>query len=167
MFRTMNDFYATWKEEAKGTQQVLDALTDESLNQDFIEGHRNLGRLGWHLATTLEEMIEHTGLRFSAADFTKPVPDTAEEIAEAYRFTNQSMIMAMKNNWTDETLQEEYDMYGEKWTVATILKVLLLHQVHHRAQMIVLMRQAGLKVPGLYGPAKEEWAAMGAEPPEV
>lgn len=167
MFRTMNDFYADWKEEAKGTQQVLDALTDKSLHQDFTEGHRDLGRLGWHLATSLEEMVEHTGLKFSAADFSKPVPDTAEEIAEAYRFTNQSMIMAMKNNWTDETLQEEYDMYGEKWTVATILKVLLLHQVHHRAQMTVLMRQAGLKVPGLYGPAKEEWAAMGAEPPEV
>lgn len=167
MFRTMNDFYDTWKDEAKGTQQVLDALTDESLTQNFTEGHRNLGRLGWHLATTLEEMIEHTGLKFSAADFHKPVPEKAADIAEAYRFTNQSMITAMKDNWTDETLDEEFDMYGEKWTVATILKVLLLHQVHHRAQMTVLMRQAGLKVPGLYGPAKEEWAAMGAEPPQV
>ncbi|MFD1031733.1 DinB family protein [Metaplanococcus flavidus] len=167
MFRTMNDFYTTWKEEAKGTQQVLDSLTDESLQKNFTEGHRNLGRLGWHLATTLEEMVSHTGLQFSGADFSKPVPDTAEEIAEAYRFTNQSMIRAMKDNWTDETLQEEHDMYGEKWTVATILKVLLLHQVHHRAQMTVLMRQAGLKVPGLYGPAKEEWTAMGAEPPTV
>lgn len=167
MFRTMNDFYATWKEEAKGTQQVLDSLTDESLKQNFTEGHRNLGRLGWHLATTLEEMVSHTGLQFSGADFSKPVPDKAEDIAEAYRFTNQSMITAMKDNWTDETLQEEFDMYGEKWTVAKILKVLLLHQVHHRAQMTVLMRQAGLKVPGLYGPAKEDWAAMGAEPPAV
>jgi len=24
-----------------------------------------------------------------------------------------------------------------------------------------LMRQAGLKVPGIYGPSKEEWALMG------
>lgn len=167
MFRTMDDFYEVWEEEAKGTQQVLDSLTDESLHQNFTEGHRNLGRLGWHLATTLEEMVSHTGLQFSGADFSKPVPDTAEEIAEAYRFTNQSMITAMKENWTDETLQEVHDMYGENWSVATLLKVLVLHQVHHRAQMTVLMRQAGLKVPGLYGPAKEEWAAMGAEPPAV
>jgi uncharacterized damage-inducible protein DinB len=27
--------------------------------------------------------------------------------------------------------------------------------------MTVLMRQAGIKVPGVYGPAKEEWAAYG------
>ncbi|XKE94763.1 DinB family protein [Metaplanococcus flavidus] len=167
MFRSMDDFYEVWKDEAKGTQQVLESLTDESLHQELTAGYRTLGRLGWHLATTLEEMVSLTGLQFSGADFSKPVPDTAEEIAEAYRFTNQSMITAMKENWTDETLDEEHDLYGETWTVATLLKVLLLHQVHHRAQMTVLMRQAGLKVPGLYGPAKEEWAAMGAEPPIV
>ncbi|MBI2416475.1 MAG: hypothetical protein HYV28_00920 [Ignavibacteriales bacterium] len=27
--------------------------------------------------------------------------------------------------------------------------------------MTVLMRQAGLKVPGAYGPSREEWAAYG------
>jgi hypothetical protein len=33
--------------------------------------------------------------------------------------------------------------------------------------MTVLMRQAGLKVPGVYGPAREEWAAYGMPPPAV
>ncbi len=33
--------------------------------------------------------------------------------------------------------------------------------------MTVLMRQAGLKVPGTYGPAKEEWGAIGMEAPAV
>ena len=31
----------------------------------------------------------------------------------------------------------------------------------------VLMRQAGLKVPGVYGPAREEWTAYGMQPPAV
>ena len=31
--------------------------------------------------------------------------------------------------------------------------------------MTVLMRQAGLTVPGVYGPAKEEWATAGMEAP--
>ncbi|MEA3297729.1 MAG: DinB family protein, partial [candidate division Zixibacteria bacterium] len=44
---------------------------------------------------------------------------------------------------------------------------LIQHQIHHRGQMTVLMRQAGIKVPSLYGPAKEDWAQMGLEPPEV
>ena len=31
---------------------------------------------------------------------------------------------------------------------------------------MVLMRQAGLGVPGIYGPSKEEWATMGMPPQE-
>ena len=33
--------------------------------------------------------------------------------------------------------------------------------------MTVLMRQAGLRVPGIYGPAREDWSGMGMEPPSV
>lgn len=167
VYRKLNDFFKDWKREEEATQKILEALTDESLSQQVTDEHRTLGRLAWHLVTTLDEMVGHTGLQFSAAKFGNPVPDTAEEIAEAYRFSNQSMITAMKENWTDETLEEEHNMYGEMWSVATLLQVLITHQVHHRGQMTVLMRQAGLKVPGVYGPAKEEWAAMGAQPPEI
>jgi uncharacterized damage-inducible protein DinB len=58
-------------------------------------------------------------------------------------------------------------MYGEKWTRGVTARVLLNHQTHHRGQMTILMRQAGLKVPGVYGPSKEEWAEYGAPPPEI
>jgi uncharacterized damage-inducible protein DinB len=58
-------------------------------------------------------------------------------------------------------------MYGEKWTRGFTLTSLILHQVHHRGQMTVLMRQAGLEIPGLYGPARQEWAAFGMKPPAI
>ena len=45
--------------------------------------------------------------------------------------------------------------------------VLVTHQTHHRGQMTVLMRQAGLKVPDVYGPAKEGWATYGMPAPRV
>jgi uncharacterized damage-inducible protein DinB len=44
---------------------------------------------------------------------------------------------------------------------------LIQHQAHHRGQMTVLMRQAGLPVPGIYGPSKEEWANFGMEAPKM
>ena len=72
----------------------------------------------------------------------------------------------MKEQWTDESLLEEKDMYGEQWTVATVLQTLIQHQIHHRGQMTILMRQAGLTVPGMYGPSKDEWLAFGEEAPE-
>ena len=47
------------------------------------------------------------------------------------------------------------------------LQGLIHHEIHHRAEMIVLMRLAGLPVPGLYGPTREEWTQYGMEPPAV
>ena len=56
---------------------------------------------------------------------------------------------------------DELEMYGSRWTRAGVLQSLVRHQIHHRGQATVLMRQAGLAVPGVYGPAREEWAKMG------
>ena len=77
------------------------------------------------------------------------------------------LLERIKQSWTDETLDKEDDLYGEKWTRKVTLKVQVHHQIHHRGQMTVLMRQAGLKVPGLFGPAKEDWTEYGMQPPEV
>ena len=60
-----------------------------------------------------------------------------------------------------------YEYYGMQWTGAFALQVCVMHQAHHRGQMTVLMRQAGLVVPGTFGPAKEEWAAWGMPTPAV
>ena len=69
--------------------------------------------------------------------------------------------------WSDATLEVEDEMYGQKWPRGSTLQALIVHQAHHRGQMTVLMRQAGLKVPGVYGPAREEWTAYGMQPPAV
>jgi uncharacterized damage-inducible protein DinB len=74
------------------------------------------------------------------------------------------MVDALNNNWKDGMLEEEDDMYGEPWKKGQSLTNLVAHQCHHRGQMTVLMRQAGLRVPGFYGPAKEDWAQMGMDP---
>ena len=63
-------------------------------------------------------------------------------------------------------LMLEDDMYGEMWAKGKTLGVLVTHQIHHRAQLTIVMRLAGLKVPGVYGPSNEEWAAMGMQAQE-
>ena len=67
--------------------------------------------------------------------------------------------------WTDEVLLDTDDLYGQTWPRGLTLSVLLRHEAHHVGQMTVLLRQAGATVPGVCGPAKEEWASMGREAP--
>ena len=92
---------------------------------------------------------------------------TADEIKKAYATASKEMLDAIKSSWDDAGLQIEDEMYGEKWKRGVTLAILIHHEVHHRGQMTVLMRQAGLLVPGFYGPAKEEWSNYGGQPPEV
>lgn len=167
MFTTIENFLIHWGHEGNSTQKLLDTLTDESLRTEVTPEDRTLGRIAWHIVTSLGEMMSRTGLEFDATDHNLPVPETAAEIAEAYRTSNEAMIAAIKEQWTDESLAEVKEMYGEQWSIGTVLGILTAHQTHHRGQMTILMRQAGLRVIGVYGPAREEWADFGAPAPTV
>jgi uncharacterized damage-inducible protein DinB len=167
MIRTIDDFVRLWSQELEGTQKILKHLTTESLNRPVVPDHRTLGRVAWHLTTSLPEMMQRVGLAFSGITPEDPVPATAKQIFDAYSDAAVAVLEQVKGSWTDATLQVEDDMYGEKWKRGSTLLVLVLHQTHHRAQLTVMMRLAGLAVPGVYGPAKEEWTAFGMEPPAV
>src|SRR5688572_11889664 len=89
------------------------------------------------------------------------VPQPAADIAAAYERTARAVLDAVKSGWTDEKLTEAVPFYGRHIPAGVALEIVIRHQTHHRGQMTVLMRQAGVPVPGMYGPSKEEWAALG------
>ena len=76
---------------------------------------------------------------------------------------NTAFVEALQSEWTDKDLTTINDFFGRPMPNSIFLMTLINHQNHHRGQMTVLMRQAGLTVPGVYGPAKEEWATAGME----
>ena len=161
MYHTIDEFIADWTEETKGTQKILDALTDVSLKQGGLPDDRTLGKLGWHIALCISEMMGQTGLMIESPKRDTPIPTSAKKISSTYKTASENFIKELKNKWTNETLNKEFDMFGFKWTGIMTLNSLIRHEIHHRAQMTILMRQAGLRVPGVYGPSKEEWAEMG------
>ena len=167
MFLSVATFLQVWEKEVESTQRILDALTDESLNQLVAAPDRTLGRIAWHIVTTIPEMMTRTGLIMESINEDALLPATAVEIIHNYRDVSKSLVAAINNQWNDQTLLEKRDMYGETWAIGATLSALVDHQIHHRGQMTVLMRQAGLKVPGIYGPSRDDWSHMGMEPPVV
>lgn len=161
MYRKIEDFAAGWAYETESTLKVLNALTDASLSQKVNDAGRSLGFLAWHIALTLGEMPEKVGLHIDCLPYDTEMPQSAAGIAAAFERAANSVSAEVGKNWTDETLLQEDEMYGDKWKRGQTLFALVLHQAHHRGQMTVLMRQAGLAVPGVYGPSREEWEAYG------
>jgi uncharacterized damage-inducible protein DinB len=167
MFTSVKAFTDHWKEQSDATRKILGALSEKSLSAKVAPEHRNLARMAWHIALTIPEMAKLTGLKLEGPKKDAPLPKTLKEIREGYDVAADSLLEQVQTNWTDATLQVEDNMFGENWKRGYSLLVIVQHEIHHRGQMTVLMRQAGLKVPGVFGPSKEEWADYNAPVPEI
>ena len=161
MIRRIDDFLNLWKCESEATLKVFRELTGSSMGIRVTPAGRSLGFIAWHITTSLADMMTTAGVPAAGPKDKDPMPATSSEITECYQAGALAVAEAVKANWSDAQLSDEIPMYGEPWARGFVLWVLLAHQAHHRGQMTVLMRQAGLKVPGVYGPAEEEWAIYG------
>lgn len=161
MYRSINDFLENWKSEEEMTLKIFSLITNETKNTIINEHVRSLGRLSWHLTQTITEMGTRAGIFAEDNLEGLPIPDSMEEIIEAYKNSSELLCRNVNLKWTDSALENLVPMYGEDWEKGKILHVLLVHQTHHRGQMTVIMRMLGLPVAGVYGPTKEEWQAMG------
>jgi len=165
MYRTLEDFLEDHKELAGGSTRLFERLTDGNLGQPVTGDHRTLGGIAWHLVVSIPEMMNRTGLGLSSVDSEAPPPTSAAEIRKGYAKASSELAAAVRSQWKDATLLQKDDMYGETWARGKTLAVLVHHEIHHRGQMTVLLRQAGSTVPGIFGPSKEEWSGFGMAPP--
>lgn len=167
MYVTIADFIREWKWEAGLTQKVLEGLTDDSLNQKVYPEGRTLGRIAWHFTTNIPEYLAHFGFKINEVENANDVPTSAKEIAETFKQISSSVIKNIEEQWTDESLKEVQIAFGREETNAQIFMGLIKHIVHHRGQVTILMRQAGIKPFGVYGPPREDWIHLGVENPPL
>lgn len=173
MYRRLDDFRAQFQEEGVDTLKVLRAIPESAASQAISPAHRDLRRLAWHLVESLVSLPAQIGLQVDgpAVDAQgtaqEPIPATMAEIVRRYERASASLLAGLAT-WSDADLLKEDTMYGHMvWARGYSLRALEMHQAHHRGQMTVLLRQAGHRVPGFYGPALEDWAEMGAPAPVV
>jgi uncharacterized damage-inducible protein DinB len=165
MYVTISDFIKEWNREAMLTQNVLDGLTDESLKKQVYPEGRTLGRIAWHLTTNIPDYLTHFGLNIDGVKNAENVPTSAKEIAETFKEVSSLVAQIIEKQWTDKSIEQIQEAFGRQESNAQILMGLIKHIVHHRGQITVLMRQAGLKPFGVYGPPKEDWIHLGVENP--
>jgi uncharacterized damage-inducible protein DinB len=161
MFTSIKQFNKVWEMETGSTLACFKHLTDESLSKDLLNGYRTIERTVNHITDCAASIPQAAGV---PVEHDKQNYTTVVSLIEAYTQATNKVKEAVSSKWTDATLQEDVNMYGETWKKAFALWVTVVHQIHHRGQLTVLMRLAGLKVPGVYGPAKEEWEAMNFPP---
>lgn len=120
------------------------------LSVGVAPGIRTIGELAWHLPRSLVSIADQMALDLGV-DVPETVPRTVTAIREAYA----EAALALRNaviHWTDAVLLTEDEVYGATWSRGHTMRVLIDHEIHHRGQLTILMRRAGLEPPAIYGP---------------
>lgn len=154
MYRKAQDFLEEWTASSAGTLAVFKAVTDDKMNTAIVEGHSTLGWLAWHLVITAGGFGRLSGLQIPLADRGAPVPASMSEIVSQYEAIRDAYAREA-TTLTDEQMEEEISTFAGQMPRGKFLHKMIMHEAHHRGQMTVLLRQAGLPVPGVLGPTRE------------
>ena len=159
----LDTFLASWDREAANTVKLLQALPPTQYDFRPDAGGRSLGELAWHLAegdAYISYGIERGKFAMDAKPPNIERPRAVEALAPGYERVHReavARIRALKPADLDRTIP----FFTGPMTIRNILwDAILAHGIHHRGQLSLMCRLAGGQSPGLYGPNREEMAAM-------
>lgn len=156
-------FLALWEQETQNTLKLLRALPPSQYDFRPDAGGRSLGELAWHLAEGDAYMtygIEEGTFDMSAKPPSMTRPKKVEELAPAFEIVHRDAVARVKK-LTAADLDRQLPFFGMHFAIRDILwNMIVVHGAHHRGQLSLMCRLAGGQAPGLYGPNREEVAAM-------
>lgn len=159
-------FIDSWSNEAQRTLRIMRALPADKYDFRPDPDGRSLGELAWHLAEV--DALVAEAVSTGVVDFNAKVPGlerprTVTELAPGYERLHAACMAKVKALGPAQLERKLPSPMGGDVAVSTVLwDWLLFHAIHHRGQLSLMCRLAGKMPPGLYGPTREEMAAMRA-----
>ena len=161
----LESFLSMWDREAESTLKLLRALPSTQYDFRPDPGGRSLGELAWHLAEGDAYMSSGIEAGRFAMDVKPPNierPRTIEGLAPGYERIHREAVARIRKLGVED-LDRSVPFFSGPISIRDILwGMIIAHGVHHRGQLALMCRLAGGQAPGLYGPNREETAAMRA-----
>ena len=162
----LQTFLNTWDLEAKRTVALLRALPRDQYDFRPDPGGRSVGELAWHLAEgdaynscCIEMGRFDPGIRPPGIER----PRSIEALAPGYERIHAEAAGRVRQLAPQDLDREIRYFSGEEIPIRDLLwSATLFHLIHHRGQLSLMCRLAGGVSPGIYGPNREEMAALRA-----
>ena len=159
-------FLSAWDREAESTLKLLRALPATQYDFRPDAGGRSMGELAWHLAegdAYMSSGVEAGRFNMDAKPPNIERPRTVEALAPGYERIPQEAVARIRKLKPEDLDRAIPFFRGQPLPIRDILwNMIISHGIHHRGQLTLMCRLAGGNSPGLYGPNREETAAMRA-----
>ncbi|HUE12721.1 MAG TPA: DinB family protein [Planctomycetaceae bacterium] len=123
-------------------------LTDEQLDHDFDIGHRTVRTTFRHIIRNVEGWSDLMAGRPIDNDQRSPGTSISELIARldlaAADLAKVARAVAQRDGWDEKWLDKRSEPPKE-FTYGGSIAHVITHSMHHRAQVLYLLRQLGLK----------------------
>ena len=161
----IESFLKTWEFESGLTAKLLNTVPRDQLDFRPDPEGRSLGELAWHLAE-IEAIMTTIAVH---QDFKAPMPPglqrphTAGDIASGYERVHREAVERVRSIPPEDLDRTFPFVFGQTISVRNVLWIPLLHHlIHHRGQLMMMIRMAHGTPSRLYGPLREDEAAMRA-----
>ena len=165
MANELEMFLESWDREAANTVKLLQALPADSYDYRPDATGRSVGELAWHLAegdAYISYGIDRGEFTMDARPPNLERPRTVEALAPGFERIHRDAVARIRK-LTPQDLDRTISFFTGPMTIREILwNGIMAHGIHHRGQLTLMCRLAGGQAPGLYGPNREEMAAMRA-----
>ena len=155
-------FRRVWDREFRTTANVFRSFSADQLCVKPHERSRTVRDLAWqcvideHVIGTILSKTEHDLRNVPPAP---PSPAAMEEIVAAYESAHSDAVEKL-----NQLPEADFDrtvtsiLAGGEWKMPRpeALWANVMDQVHHRGQLTIYLRQAGGKVPSIYGPSGDQ-----------
>ncbi|HWY71702.1 MAG TPA: DinB family protein [Terriglobales bacterium] len=156
-----------YDQEVQNTRRILEVVPVDKFAWKPHEKSMTLGRLASHVAELpnfLATIIQTEEVELTTSDMKPFSPATRAEMLAGFEKRAAEARQAIANS-SDEHLAKPWrltfkgqEVFGGVRNV--LLQTTICHQVHHRAQLTVYLRQNNVIFPGVYGPSADEMAAF-------
>ena len=147
-----------WEREHAKTMKTLEALPADGYDFRPDPEGRSLGELAWHLA----EGEAYGSFFIERGGFTRDErppgierPRKVEELAPAYQRVHDDALARVRKVGAEDLDRSIPSFAGETTIRDLMWDFILLHGIHHRGQLTMLVRQSGARPVGLFGPTRE------------
>ena len=159
----LESFLETWDREAENTLKLLRVLPPSQYDFRPDAGGRSLGELAWHLAegdAYISYGIERGQFTLDAKPPNIARPRTVDGLAPGYDRIHREAAARIRQ-LAPADLDRSLPFFTGPRSVRSLLwDGIVAHGIHHRGQLTLMCRLAGGSAPGLYGPNREETAAL-------